>query len=300
MIVAHLSDPHVLDLHGVPLRTLLSGKRCTGAVNLLLMRQRAHRYDLAQRIAEDVAKRAVDHVVITGDMTNLALDTEFALCAKWLESNLGLAAEQVSIVPGNHDRYTRGAARSARFEQWLGSYAQTELPSSEVSRSAFPFVRLRGPLAIIGLNSAVPRPPFVAAGVLGAHQLARLRSVLLHPEVTSRTAVVAIHHPPRKLQSRQWLNGLRDWQALSDALGVHPPGLLLHGHLHRRVVSDLESASGRWTVVGATSASLAHADSDRVAGYNEYHFDDRGTLLTMRARILSPGTGGFETRELRR
>ena len=36
---------------------------------------------------------------------------------------------------------------------------------------AFPFVRMLGPVALIGINSAVPTPPLVASGRLGAAQL---------------------------------------------------------------------------------------------------------------------------------
>ena len=42
----------------------------------------------------------------------------------------------------------------------------------------FPFVRRRGPLALIGLSSAVPTPPFLATGRLGDAQLQKLAAVL--------------------------------------------------------------------------------------------------------------------------
>jgi 3',5'-cyclic AMP phosphodiesterase CpdA len=211
-----------------------------------------------------------------------------------------MPAGSVSIVPGNHDRYTRGAARTARFERWFAAYNQTDRSLDDAIDGSYPFVRLCGPLAIIGLDSAVPRAPFVAAGEVGAAQRDRLAKVLLHPEVASRTAIIALHHPPWRLHTRHWLNGLRDWQALQETLRMHRPGMVLHGHLHRRVVSELVNAKGTWLVVGATSASLHHRDANRVAGYNEYVFDDRGELLSMRARVLDTISDAFETRELRR
>ena len=42
----------------------------------------------------------------------------------------------------------------------------------------FPFVRRRGPLALIGLSTAVPTAPFMATGRLGDAQLARLGEML--------------------------------------------------------------------------------------------------------------------------
>ena len=48
-----------------------------------------------------------DHIAVTGDLINLALKEEIRLARLWLE-RLG-APENVSVVPGNHDTYVRGA-----------------------------------------------------------------------------------------------------------------------------------------------------------------------------------------------
>ena len=40
-----------------------------------------------------------------------------------------------------------------------------------VTEALLAHVKLRGPVAIIGLTTAVPRPPFVSAGFVGRHQL---------------------------------------------------------------------------------------------------------------------------------
>ena len=75
MRVVHLSDPHLLDLHGVRWTTLLKDKRVTGLVNLVAKRRRAHRASIARDLARS-AGRIADHAVITGDLTNLALEPE--------------------------------------------------------------------------------------------------------------------------------------------------------------------------------------------------------------------------------
>ena len=72
----------------------------------------------------------------------------------------------MTIVPGNHDAYVR-APRRIRSAHW-GDYMRGD------DDGTFPFVRRRGPLALIGLSSAVPTPPFLATGRLGDAQLAQL------------------------------------------------------------------------------------------------------------------------------
>ena len=62
-------------------------------------------------------------------------------------------------------------------------------------------------------------------------------------------------------------------------------GLLLHGHLHRRVQRTIPTRAGRVLQVGATSASLHHDDADRMAGFNVY--DARRTAPRLASRRTS-------------
>ena len=82
MKIAHLSDPHVLNLEGVPRSRLLLNKRLTGYVNLKLHRGSVHKRQVVEAMVDESSARAVDHVVITGDITNLALESEFELARR--------------------------------------------------------------------------------------------------------------------------------------------------------------------------------------------------------------------------
>src|SRR5689334_18734421 len=167
MRIAHISDLHVLALDGaVPFRLL--NKRATGYANLKLKRNHQHKSELVRAIADHLSGASIDHLVITGDVSNLALESEFAAVREILDG-LGLPPSAISIVPGNHDVYTRGAARDQRFYRFFESYLASDLPQHRVSHAGgmFPVVKLRGPAAFIGLSTALPRLPFVAAGRLG-------------------------------------------------------------------------------------------------------------------------------------
>ncbi len=66
------------------------------------------------------------------------------------------------------------------------------------------------------------------------------------------------------------LEGLHDAALLWSTLEELPQGLVLHGHLHRRVERSLPTRRGSLRAVGATSASLEHEMEARMAGFNLY------------------------------
>jgi 3',5'-cyclic AMP phosphodiesterase CpdA len=294
MRLAHFSDLHLLALEGVPARRFLN-KRLTGWLNLRLKRGSIHRAAYVRAIAREIARREIEHVVVSGDLTNLALETEYELVRELLERELALDPDRVTVVPGNHDLYTRGALVSRRFERYLAPYLRGDLPelAVDVGGARFPVVKLRGDVAVIGLSSAVPRAPFVAAGELGRAQLQALSRVLAHPEVAGRAAVLVLHHPlvhgwsPMKAH----VEGLRDAPELLAALRGIGRGLVLHGHLHRRIQRAVEIEGGRLVQVGATSASLHHAEEDRMAGFNVYEVG--GDAPRVEAHVYSPDSGSF-------
>jgi 3',5'-cyclic AMP phosphodiesterase CpdA len=296
MKIAHFSDLHLYSSDGVPLRRFLN-KRITGWLNLRLRRKSAHRPAYVKAIAREISRLGVDHVVITGDLTNLALESEYELARDLLERDLALDPSGVTVIPGNHDVYTQGALVSRRFESYLAPWLRGDLPELAVNVHGghFPIVKLRESAAIVALSSAVPRLPLTSAGELGKAQIAALARILEHPEVTRRTVVLAVHHPAMTLWSRTkaYLEGLRDAPALLELLRTTDRGLLLHGHLHRRVQRVLPTRSGSVRQVGATSASLHHEALDRMAGFNLYELTDGG-VARVRAYVYMPETRTFQ------
>jgi 3',5'-cyclic AMP phosphodiesterase CpdA len=293
MRIAHFSDLHLYAAAGVPARRFMN-KRIAGWLNLRYRRRAVHRAAYVRAIAREAAK--ADHVIVTGDLTNLALETEFELARDVFERELGADTARVTVVPGNHDVYTRGSMASRRFERYFGPWLESDLPELAVDTHGgrFPIVKLRDRAAIVALSTAVPRLPLVAAGELGPEQIAALARVLGHPEVARRVVVIAMHHPAAYSGSpgKIYLEGLRDAPALIAALGHVTRGLVLHGHLHRRIQRDIRTDAGPLRQVGATSASLDHAARDRMAGFNVYELGDGGALR-IEAHVYSPDSGTF-------
>jgi hypothetical protein len=91
---------------------------------------------------------------------------------------------------------------------------------------------------------------------------------------------------------KTYFEGLRDAPALIAQLRPLNRGLLLHGHLHRRVQRDIRTDAGHVNLVGATSASLHHDDADRMAGFNLYEIGDND-IERVEAHVYSPNTDTF-------
>ena len=90
--VAHISDVHVLELAGTPLRKYL-GKRATGVANLIGPRRGAHPPRVAKALVEAVDAQQVDHVLVTGDLTIRGKTKRVSFPAK-----LGVGETEVSAT----------------------------------------------------------------------------------------------------------------------------------------------------------------------------------------------------------
>jgi len=290
--IAHLSDPHILSPAGVEWRKILFNKRITGYANLILRRGRVYRREYLPAVLEAAASCA-DHVVVTGDITNLGLESEYDEARRMIDS-ISRTVE-VTVVPGNHDIYLGSIQRERRFPRYFGTLLVSDLPEYAVRLPAgpFPCVKLRGPAAIIALSSAVPRPPFVSSGNVGDVQLAALEKILAHPEVARRTPVILIHHPPvdQRIRLAQLRDGLVDAAPLRASLAPLSRGLVLFGHLHVRVRCKLRTASGALEAVCASGAALDHTDPSIRAGFNLYEIDGEGTIAAVTAHVLEPIDG---------
>jgi 3',5'-cyclic AMP phosphodiesterase CpdA len=246
--LAHLSDPHLPPLPAARLRDLAS-KRALGYLNWIRNRHKYHRREVLDALVADVRAQAPDHIAVTGDLVNLALEAEFAPSLQWLAS-VG-EAEHVTVIPGNHDAYVR-ATRHRAAEIWA-DYVRGDVDGGN---GAFPFVRKRGPVALIGLSSAVPTLPLMATGSLGRAQLQALDRILAQLASEQAFRVLLVHHP---LHSTSRVKRLTDSRQLRALIRQHGVELVLHGHDHIHSTMWLEGPRGEIPAVGVPSASaIAH------------------------------------------
>jgi 3',5'-cyclic AMP phosphodiesterase CpdA len=260
--LAHLSDPHLPPLPAARLRDL-AGKRALGYLNWTRNRHKYHRREVLDALVADLQAQRPDHIAVTGDLVNLALDAEFAPAQAWLES-VG-TPEHVSVIPGNHDAYVR--ATRHRFVDSFGDYLRGD---AGTEGEPFPFLRRRGPLALIGVSSAVPTPPLMATGKLGRTQLDALDSQLSRLSDEDAFRVLLVHHP---LHSNSRMKRLTDSGALRAVLKARGADLVLHGHDHIHSTMWVEGTDKQIPAIGVPSASaLAHRHYP-AAAYNLFRIE---------------------------
>jgi 3',5'-cyclic AMP phosphodiesterase CpdA len=272
-VLAHLSDPHLGPLPRPAVRELAS-KRLIGYINWQRGRRRVHHRDALDAVTHDLHGAKPDHVAVTGDLVNIALPAEFIHARRWLDT-LGPPAG-VSVVPGNHDAYVTGAGVH-RDLHWL-PYMSGDVapwPSSVESKAGagpreenpFPYVRRRGLVALVGVSTAVPTPPFMATGLLGEQQIAALARILGELRTEGLFRVVMIHHPPVPAARHKCLT---DAVAFQRALARAGAELIIHGHDHVQSLIWIGGKGARVPVIGVPSASASASAKRRAGAYNLY------------------------------
>jgi 3',5'-cyclic AMP phosphodiesterase CpdA len=282
--VAHLTDPHVGPLPRPRLRELLN-KRLTGFVNWRRNRKDAHDMLILAALVADMHEQNPDHIACTGDLCNIGLPSEWRTSRVFMEG-LG-PPDRVSLVPGNHDAYIPGSLEGLvqACAPWIvGDGAQAP---------RFPYLRRRGPVALIGMSSAVPTPPFVATGKVGRTQMRATEAILA--EVGREPGcfrIVMIHHPPHLAGAPAGRN-LTDARAFEAMIARTGAELVIHGHMHVGSVAFVQGPRGLVPVVGATSASARGGTLTHRAGYHLYTIDPdaAGPRVTGELRGLTDDGG---------
>ena len=284
--LAHVSDPHLGPLPKVRLRELAS-KRAFGYVNWRGNRTRTFEERYLIALIDDLHKAKPDHTAVTGDLVNLGLEAEYDTALAWLHA-LG-EPEDVTVVPGNHDAYVARAI--AHYStKWL-PFACDDHPQKNM---AFPFVRRRGPLAIIGMSTAVPTAPLMATGRVEEDQAMKLGEAL---DATGREGlcrVVLIHHPPTK-SSTSWgrrLVGARHVRAAIEHFGAE---LVLHGHNHKTSVSEIDGLDSAVPVVGAAALSIMPHGRHKGGAYNLFRIKGNRRPFRIEMTVRGFATDGSVT-----
>lgn len=265
--LAHLSDIHLGPLPEVAYRQLVS-KRITGYINWRRNRRANLHEGVIDQIVDEMKASKPDHCAVSGDLMNLALDGEVELSRLWLEE-LG-APDFVSVVPGNHDAYVPGALDKA-CEAW-GPWMQGDGMKEPARRGTFPFMRVRGPVAILGVSSARATAPFMASGFFGDSQAARLGKLLDEAGRKGLCRVIMIHHPPVRgaAPAHKRLFGIGRFQKV---VRRHGADLVVHGHTHLPTTYRIAGKDGEIPVVGVAAAGQAPMGERPAGQYNLFEIE---------------------------
>jgi 3',5'-cyclic AMP phosphodiesterase CpdA len=277
LLLAHLSDPHVGPIQPPRLREL-AGKRLTGYINWRRGRFRIHDMDALKRLTADLLAQKPDHVALTGDLVNLGLESEFVTARNYVET-LG-SPEFVSIVPGNHDIYVRSSYKylSGSITEWM--------VGDGTDKAAWPYVRIRGGVILIGVNSGIPTAPLLASGAVGQDQMSKLSRTLREAALSGMPTVIMIHHPPGR-NGASFGRGLRDAASFERVIADQGCDLILHGHNHRHSITRMKGPRGDVPVVGVASASAVPGSHNHRAGYHLFEIGKNAGRVEIRQRTRS-------------
>ncbi len=175
----------------------------------------------------EVKRNSVDHLLITGDLTEDGHLAQFEALAELLADSR-IAPERITLVPGNHDAYTDGGTWDEAMRGPLKPYAATSVIGVPL--------RFRD-MTIVPVSTAFHQSALRSAGAIARNELEALARLTVDPEFSDRPLVFAQHHPPGRhfLPILQWIDGFLEHRALMALFDRCPHLHVVHGHTHHQV-----------------------------------------------------------------
>lgn len=240
--IAHISDLHLNPVY-FPERTII-----------------------VRRLLSQCKQMEVDHIVITGDVTNQAKPEELEHFRKVLKEFSLLDGNKATVVIGNHDIFggpyhaedvlkfpstCKTADYDMKVEEFYTGLKETfEGAKLFSSNSVFPFMKILGDVAIVGINSIARwntvRNPIGSNGKVDDKQHEALKAIFRSSLLKGKHLIVAIHHHFNKTGDAAAVSKVeRLWRALESAtMKMYKKKRLvklfrtcnvkavLHGHIH--------------------------------------------------------------------
>lgn len=258
MKLAQISDFHWTR---APLNPLgLCSKRLIGVANWLVNRKGIFSEKALEALPEALEELGVERVLLGGDFTSTSLAWEFAEARKFVGR---LKAPWIAI-PGNHDCYTVTSFLTKRFYRFFRN--KEPHGAFRLEREGVEAHRLGDGWWLVALDTA--RPSVMSRGRFSKKLEGRLRELLrLLP--ASDSILVFNHYPffQNDLPSRSLVGADALEALMREDKRIRA---YLHGHTHRHIIADLQSA-GYPVVLDGGCAAFAERGS-----WNLLHLDERG------------------------
>lgn len=254
LTIAHISDLHL------PLETIhfsklsLCNKRFLSFLSWKKRRLSLQKKNL-DRVIHDINAHHPDLVLISGDLTNLALPEEFKQAAEWLHQ---LPFPNIRVVPGNHDCLVQ--------TQWHNTHAYWTPWTKAYSKDDYPTITKTDTTAIIGISTSVPTAPFFASGYINKEQLEHIKETLRKAKEEKLFRIVMLHHPPvsKLMHERKALRNRKALQEIFDEVGVE---MILYGHTHKTITKKIPHTN--IPMLGISSASSNAVRPQRQAAWRK-------------------------------
>jgi 3',5'-cyclic AMP phosphodiesterase CpdA len=256
MRLAHLSDLHFGRATFSPLQFF--SKRWLGNLNLIFRRKAEFLPEQAlESLLPFLKSERVEHVLLCGDLTTTSRDEEFqhAQGAVQKMKELGM---QVTLLPGNHDCYTRGSSREKRFYRYFPKSLQRPYLHYTLDQHRVAAAHLEENLFLVALDCALATPLHSSQGHFSPEQEAHLEALLTTLPQTARVIVLChfpfFHHIAKM---KQLVRG----EALGKLLRrFSQVRLYMHGHTHHQTIANLR-VSGFPLILDSGSCSTCRGAS---------------------------------------
>lgn len=218
-----------------------------------------------KRLLSYISTQNPDHLVITGDLTDNADESDLKIIRKLLLKYGFLSGDKCSVIPGNHDIF--GGIQKAediftfperckktdytnKLKEFNNSLIETfERCIYRSENSSYPYAKLIKNNLLIGINSNAEysrfKNPFASNGEISLVQFNEVAQILKEYRDSVDKVVLLIHHHFHKLKNSStslaglWQNiekqtmKLRNKKRLFHLFNQYKVDLVLHGHIHR-------------------------------------------------------------------
>jgi 3',5'-cyclic-AMP phosphodiesterase len=238
--IAHISDLHVAGKHDRRLLQHLDG------------------------MLEHLKKTKVDHLVISGDLTDTAEPKDWQILKDRLIEHDLYDWQKVTVIAGNHDLINleeemrfynvlnplpgiKKRSFSGKVSRFCSMFSEL-IASDDESAAGFPFVKIMKidgfSLAFVAVNSVWPwnptENPLGARGCISPSEL-RVLSINSVVDALRESFVIGLCHHAYKVystdsvidQAFDWTMELTNRKEYLEVLKLLGAGVVLHGHFHR-------------------------------------------------------------------
>ena len=217
MHVAQLTDLHLLDLKPKSMRTALRRRLLSYARPL----DAEDRYERVKRQLQLAA--GADHLLLTGDLTEDGSPAQFEVLAELLTGG-PFPPGRVTLIPGNHDRYSDEQAFARALEGPLRAYRAESIAPVDV-----------GKLTVIPVDTTTHQPYIFSRGYLPEPMWGRVLALTHERLSAGQTVLLAQHHPATR-HANAWppqvLDGNQDFRKSLALLDSTEGVYVIHGHVH--------------------------------------------------------------------
>lgn len=241
-------------------------------------------------LLKDIKSKNCDHLVITGDLVDNPQIQDYQYLREILSHFELLDNTRLSVIPGNHDIFG-GAPTGKNFFTFPSICKDTMYKENEEyfidafresfpEKSSFPYLKILGNTAVIGINSvdkwSKDKNVEGSNGKVSKRAFNDLKDILTSVETKGKYKIILIHHYFNDLENDEgyplhnlWIRSI-DWKMkmygkkkLTDLFKKHKVNLVLHGHSHINQIYNIKGV----TYLNS-SASIAPITDDNVRKYN--------------------------------